>query len=517
MAHVYRAVWTDDLLNVELAAVESFGAWLRGRNTPIPITEGRVETIGDRSVSMVRHTAGGSSGVQIQLMEDLGDARGHWVTTLNCMSVKNKRVVWVDVQAHADGVWQRAIRAPRIVREMLLAGGEPRSGVDILEVQPREIDDDVVLGRLVESLLREERTIPYVVIAGGEGHDRNSAMQRATLASEILAGVAKVALVDAPYLEGFNDLVPRGLALESMGARLCMPGSGQDPENVKLTAFFADDDVADDQMNLGLQVAARIGISSLWPTVPESWSRFKKHLDERRRVVQRDQRPHKIRTQMADTDLDDADLLRQQIEDLQVQLFDATYLAEEEQKTATKYRDLLVTRLLGESETPAFTRPTLAGTIEEVRRLSNWIVIPKSAPREIESLDTYVSSGAWANDLARLCASMERYATHKAGGKFRGNYRNWCTEYGDYSDDKIALNESISTKQDGKLVAMRTFEIDPAVHPSGRILMLNHAKIQAKGSSIIPRVFFHDDTHGPTRKMHIGFIGPHHLVPTSSF
>ena len=112
---------------------------------------------------------------------------------------------------------------------------------------------------------------------------------------------------------------------------------------------------------------------------------------------------------------------------------------------------------------------------------------------------------------------MERYATHKSEGKFRGNYRSWCSEFGDFSDDKIALNESISTKRDGKLVAIRTFEIDPAVDGSGRILMLNHAKIQARGSSIIPRVFFHDDTDGATGKMHIGFIGPHHLVPTSSF
>lgn len=524
MAHVYRAVWTDDLLNVELAAVESFAAWLRGRNTPIPITEGRVESVGGRSVVEVRHSDGRSTGVQIQLVEDLGPDRGRWNTTLNCMTVEGRRIVWVDVQAEAEGVWQRAIRAPRVVREMLLAGGEPRSGVDILEVQPREIDDDVVLGRFIDSLSDPDRSIPYVVIAGGEGHDRHSAMQRATRASEILAGVAKVALVDVAHLARFNEGLPDSLVLEPMSARLCMPGAVQDPGNVRLTAFFADDDVADDQMNLGLQIAARIGISALWPSVPGSWSRFKRHLDDRRRAVQKDHRPEwsgtesGIESGIEDTESsDDVEFLRQQIDDLQVQLLDANIFAEEAQRDAVKYMDMLVARLLGESSAPSFTRPTLAGTIEEIRRVAKWIVIPESAPSGIESLDTHASSGSWANDLGRLCASMERYAAHKSAGKFRGNYRMWCTEFGDYSDEKIALNESTSTKRSADLLASRTFDIDRAVEPSGRIVMLNHAKIQAKGSSYIPRVFFHDDTDGATGKIHIGFIGPHHLVPTSSF
>jgi hypothetical protein len=47
--------------------------------------------------------------------------------------------------------------------------------------------------------------------------------------------------------------------------------------------------------------------------------------------------------------------------------------------------------------------------------------------------------------------------------------------------------------------------------------MVAHAKIQARGSGHIPRVFFYDDTRGETQKIHIGFIGPHYLVPTSGF
>jgi hypothetical protein len=49
------------------------------------------------------------------------------------------------------------------------------------------------------------------------------------------------------------------------------------------------------------------------------------------------------------------------------------------------------------------------------------------------------------------------------------------------------------------------------------MVMVAHAKIQIRGGGNIPRIFFYDDTKGPTRKVHIGFIGPHELVPTSSF
>lgn len=515
MAHVYRAVWIDNYLNVELAAPECFAAWLRGRNTPIPITENSVETVGERSVTMARLVEGDSSGVQIQIVESLGPDRGRWTTTLNAMTVESDRIVWVDVQAEASGVWERSIRAPRVVREMLLAGGQPRSGEDILEAQPREIDDPAVLGRLLTTLSSEDRVVPCLVIAGGHGHDHHSAMQRATRASEILAGVAKVFLVDAAHVDRFNELVPDTLAVSPMSARLFLPGAFAEPDNVLLTAEFDDDDVAEDQMSLGLQVATRLGVSSLWPEVPEAWTRFKRHLDERRRQVQRSHQP--VETGLVADPTDDVSLLRQQVSDLQAQLLDANILVEEAQNSATSYQDRLVGMLLSDSTGPSFVRPTLSGTIEEIRRAAEWVVIAESAPREIGSLDTHASAGAWANDLARLCASMERYALHKATRGFKGNYRNWCTQYGDYSDEKIALKESKSTRRDNDLVAARTFAIDTAVHPSGQIVMLDHAKIQSKGSSFIPRVFFHDDTGGSTGKMHIGFIGPHYLVPTSSF
>lgn len=521
MAHVFRAVWIDNYLNVELAAPECFSSWLLGRNTPIPISENAVEDADLRSVVMSRVAERDSSGVQIQIDETLSDGRGRWTTTLNAMAVEGDRVVWVDVMTEASGVWQRSILAPRIVHEMLLAGGQPMSGIDTLEVQPGEIDDEVRLRDFVGSLTSDERTIPYLLISGGNDFEHHSSMQKATRASEILAGVARVAVIDAALLEEFNGVVPGPLRLERAGARLYLPGAFQDPENLLISSSFYDEDISADQKSLGLQVASRIGLSSLWPQVPWTWTQFKRRLDERRREIQRAHRTTVVSSSaeaQAPHDLpDDIVLLQQQVLGLQEQLLDANILAEEAQSVAEDYKNRVVRILLSEDSVPSFARNTIERTINDVSRLAKWIVIPSSAWREIESLDTHASSGAWANDLAHLFESMERYAKTKSTRGFAGNYRNWCTEYGDYSDKKIALNESKSTKRDDSLVSKRSFEVDPRVDPSGRVVMLDHAKIQRAGSAYIPRVFFYDDTGGATGKMHIGFIGPHSLVPTSSF
>jgi len=45
--------------------------------------------------------------------------------------------------------------------------------------------------------------------------------------------------------------------------------------------------------------------------------------------------------------------------------------------------------------------------------------------------------------------------------------------------------------------------------------MLARLNISEGGGSLAPRVYFCDDTGGATRKVHVGFVGPHHLVRTS--
>jgi hypothetical protein len=93
----------------------------------------------------------------------------------------------------------------------------------------------------------------------------------------------------------------------------------------------------------------------------------------------------------------------------------------------------------------------------------------------------------------------------------------WCQTRGDYSTQKIAMNESDPTQKDHTLRSKRVFEVSTDLDVQGMKLMLSHVKIQLRGGPQIPRLFFHDDTKGRTGKIHIGFIGPHFLVPSSTF
>lgn len=61
----------------------------------------------------------------------------------------------------------------------------------------------------------------------------------------------------------------------------------------------------------------------------------------------------------------------------------------------------------------------------------------------------------------------------------------------------------------------RDLPIDNAISPSGRIEMLAHIKSIQGGGMQIPRIYFHDDTKGKTVQVHVGFIGPHDLVPNT--
>ncbi len=80
---------------------------------------------------------------------------------------------------------------------------------------------------------------------------------------------------------------------------------------------------------------------------------------------------------------------------------------------------------------------------------------------------------------------------------------------------KLAMSESETVMNNDKFAAARVFEIDPLVEPTGRITMQSHLKISEGGGNLAPRVYFHDDTGGKTGKVHVGFVGPHHLVPNT--
>lgn len=160
---------------------------------------------------------------------------------------------------------------------------------------------------------------------------------------------------------------------------------------------------------------------------------------------------------------------------------------------------------------------TFADLINRAREVFPTVRIPETAPQRLHELDSASERDAWLRETWRALGALHEYATSEH--EFAGNFLRWSRDSGSrhvWHIDRISLQESPTTMaMHGK---SRQFEIDPRIAPDGRITMQAHLKIAHHGGGHIPRIFFHDDTAGDnaTGLIHIGFIGPHHLVPVAS-
>ena len=162
--------------------------------------------------------------------------------------------------------------------------------------------------------------------------------------------------------------------------------------------------------------------------------------------------------------------------------------------------------------------PTISGVIDIARQECEQVVIPDAAPREIEDLESDEKAGDWARELWKALRALNAYAGEAEF--FNGGFWEWCEHTNNpfawpATPKKLAMSESDSVMQDGRLRRTRRFLIDTAVEPRGYVHMEAHLKISEGGGQHIPRLYFHDDSKGRTSKIHVGFIGPHRLVPNT--
>ena len=153
------------------------------------------------------------------------------------------------------------------------------------------------------------------------------------------------------------------------------------------------------------------------------------------------------------------------------------------------------------------------------QHLSEFLVVPDEACRELDELCAAVEARAWGVTTWRGLRALACYARDKRDCSFTaGGFWEWSANSGNpyswtASDKKLAMSESETVRNNTKFWQARHLPIDHALEPSGRLHMEAHLKIAQGGGHDVPRVYFHDDTGGVTGKIHIGFLGPHRLVP----
>jgi hypothetical protein len=146
-----------------------------------------------------------------------------------------------------------------------------------------------------------------------------------------------------------------------------------------------------------------------------------------------------------------------------------------------------------------------------VTDLSDTLALPASALQDVDELSPSHRADIWARDAWHGFLALDAYVRAKRADEFDGGFLQWC-QRGLYPTNRVAMSESESVANNVRARKARTLEIDPAVDRSGRVFMPCHLKPGGTATDA-PRIHFHDDTDGPTGRIHIGWFGPHLPVP----
>ena len=159
---------------------------------------------------------------------------------------------------------------------------------------------------------------------------------------------------------------------------------------------------------------------------------------------------------------------------------------------------------------------TFAGIAAAARDQFELIEIPDDALEGIEALDRSTNAAVRAEATWKALVSLHEYAAKAE--YFNGGFYEWC-QHSDspyvLSTNKVAMTESDTVQNSAPLRAKRQFAVSKDLEPSGKKYMFAHLKPVEGGGEDIPRIYFHDDTGGRTKKIHIGAIGPHSRFPNT--
>lgn len=210
--------------------------------------------------------------------------------------------------------------------------------------------------------------------------------------------------------------------------------------------------------------------------------------------------------------------------ELEAELSEAVQAANRLRAKSDSYAAALIERDsapadLAEEIAEAESQFTITGVIEMAREKCARVALPDAALKEIDVLDADEKSADWARELWKGLRALNAYAEESEF--FQGGFWEWCEHSNSEHNlwpatpKKLAMSESDTIMNSGPLRRTRRFYVDSGIDPSGYIHMQAHMKISEGGGQHIPRLYFLDDAKGKTGAMHVGFIGPHRLVPTT--
>lgn len=554
MALVYRAMWSDDLVDPVEEAFRGFCEWVseKGCRFTVPSTGtvsgpiGRGLTDEDAPARGVEaevrveragpDTSRGIESVRRCVLVETRDDRSRWTTTLRAWSGPACRTredpglarFWVDVEIEThDPRHDVSIRAPRLVRNLLQRGLRPqRRGLRLGEGVHRygPPSGAETLAEMITSL---DRDLPLIVFtplvlptAEQEGlhpSDVEHAMRQTAVG---LAGTASVCCIDdGPMIDELREILGTPYAVWGGAARIYMPGADPAVDDGWLHRYFPPE----------RYLRTRGSVTNLFSryVLPIALSRRAgPSYDAAREVLRRETllRQHGEYVELVEAENrklnDDVDASNSLLGELQLKyenLLDDHEALQGDLADLQQRLDRARTALreLGFNGVDAPARANHPSEAVDLAReyLGDHLVIHPDACVDLDLLDSAREARAWGQTTWEAFRALHAYGSALAGpNRYSGDFWTWCEQSGDprvwrATTKKLAMTESDTVRSNARLRAQRMLPVDRAVAPSGETEMLAHMKIAEGGGNLAPRVYFHVE-EGAAR-VHVGYVGPH--------
>lgn len=526
MTLLYRALWSDtsepDRTAVVELARECFSRWAQRDPGAAPLPDGELIVPANGQDPAVRHvvveTLGNESGFGFRgrTRDTAGGAsQPHtvWTTTVTVVSDEDGVHTWVDNEMETDDPTLRVkVGRPRVVDDLLSLPGRHHLGgsgvfVAVVAVASNEVS------ALVEVLRDERRTLPVIVFTEPLGTAGIAWQDLAERVARRAGGTATVVTLDHDAVDAFRAALG-SLAVWGGGVRTYTPAPLESAADGWRHRYFPPHRVADNPWGVVDRLVYSVTQMSTRRRVPASFARMQATVSPSGAddvVSREDEWAFALELEQDERNGVERELnhARGHLERLREEL--------EKRGLGTLFWTAL-DQPDDHDAVPDEVQDVSDAVLTAQQHLTSWLKLPDAAARELEGIDSAPNAYAWGNTTWRGFRALAAYAEERANG-FDGNFWSWCERGAPLAwpatTKKLALRESETVRNNDRFVEARRFPVDPAVEASGRLYMEAHLKISEGGGDLAPRVYFHDDTAGVTRQIHVGFVGPHHLVPNT--
>jgi len=521
MSLLYRAQWRDDPADGALieAAATIFTRWATAEPDVDALVDGEhvLDKPGDpstvRMATVRRHADDRCTGIELVVRDEPSEQtspRAVWTTTVKVALTGGAADVLVETAMDSDDPTATVkVGRPRLVDDLLELPGQHRVGGQSIVSDPIDVSAERT-GFLVSLLRAADRTLPVIVFSEPADSDYRW-RQRAEQVARRARGIAIIATVDHAAASALHDRIG-SLAVWGGAIRTYMPAQLDGEADGWRHRFITRDVVVASASRVVDRLVAQVAQLSTRRRPSESFDR----LDPVPGVE-----PSVLREAAEQHDLELA-LVAEERDGIERELNHALgHLERVRLALASTGQEELYWRVkdvADVAEIPDDVQDVTEAFVMAQEHLGQWLAVPDSAERSLAGIDSAPNAGAWGRTAWRGLRALAAYSRRRAEG-FEGNFWAWC-EAGEplawpATSKKLSMTESETVQNNAKFREARRFEVDPEVDASGSIVMYAHLKISEGGGDLAPRVYFHDDTEGRTGRVHVGFVGPHYLVPNT--